>query len=280
MLITSTPAGFADALAGTEDERFRVINGHNIPVCRALAALGERFDVIIGSPPYNNGGSPSAREHPHSSRGSVAKDYDVYLDALPEDIYQQQQIEQLTALADLITPDGSMFYVVSPRIWDRQEIDPADWIKHTPWRIYQRIVWAQHRTHSHNTGYCSITHEWIFWLTRMHAYPVIDHDIANRGSVWDVIVPTKQPKRFADHPCPFPPAIPERAILLACPEGGKVLDPWAGVGTTGWAALRNEKRPKYTGIDLSAAYCGISHRDIQVYQQPLIYVPATLPGCE
>lgn len=39
------------------------------------------------------------------------------------------------------------------------------------------------------------------------------------------------------HPAVFPTALPEFFIKLLCPEGGTVLDPFSGSGTTGIAAL-------------------------------------------
>lgn len=40
------------------------------------------------------------------------------------------------------------------------------------------------------------------------------------------------------HPAVFPVSLPEFFIKLMCPEGGLVVDPFAGSGTTGIAALR------------------------------------------
>jgi site-specific DNA-methyltransferase (adenine-specific) len=39
------------------------------------------------------------------------------------------------------------------------------------------------------------------------------------------------PKQY-DHPCPFPEEIPFRLIRLYSFRGDKVLDPFAGIGTT------------------------------------------------
>lgn len=51
---------------------------------------------------------------------------------------------------------------------------------------------------------------------------------------------------------PFPFDLPLRAIAAGCPEGGLVVDPLCGAGTTGLAALQLGRR--FAGIDISAAF--------------------------
>ena len=55
----------------------------------------------------------------------------------------------------------------------------------------------------------------------------------NRRSVWTV---TTRPYKGA-HFATFPPALIEPCILAGCPEGGTVLDPFGGSGTTAGVAL-------------------------------------------
>lgn len=54
------------------------------------------------------------------------------------------------------------------------------------------------------------------------------------------------------HDAVFPEELPERCIRAGCPEGGSVLDPFSGSGTTGVVALRLGR--KYHGIDLNPEY--------------------------
>lgn len=56
----------------------------------------------------------------------------------------------------------------------------------------------------------------------------------NRRSVWTV---TTKPFKGA-HFATFPPDLIEPCILAGCPEGGTVLDPFGGAGTTGLVADR------------------------------------------
>src|SRR5690606_27605975 len=56
----------------------------------------------------------------------------------------------------------------------------------------------------------------------------------NRRSVWTV---TTKPFKGA-HFATFPPDLIEPCILAGCPEGGTVLDPFGGAGTTGLVATQ------------------------------------------
>lgn len=71
---------------------------------------------------------------------------------------------------------------------------------------------------------------------------------ANKRSVWSV---TTKPFKGA-HFATFPPDLIEPCILAGCPEGGYVIDPFGGSGTTGLVA-GNLKR-KATLIELNPEY--------------------------
>lgn len=73
----------------------------------------------------------------------------------------------------------------------------------------------------------------------------------NARTVWTI---TSTPSRH-DHYASFPVEIPRRCIAAGCPEGGIVLDPFSGTGTTGEAARRLGRR--YIGIDTHAPYLDI-----------------------
>lgn len=77
---------------------------------------------------------------------------------------------------------------------------------------------------------------------------------ANPGDVW--LLPT-QPFPAAHFAC-MPPALAERCVLAGCPEGGTVLDPFCGSGTTGMVALRHGRR--FVGIDINASYLDLALR--------------------
>lgn len=80
------------------------------------------IDLIITSPPYNLGGKF------HTGNTRYKKAYDVYSDNIPEEIYQEQQIEFLNKCYDKLQDGGSMFYNHKPRIKDGVCIHPLSWI--------------------------------------------------------------------------------------------------------------------------------------------------------
>lgn len=82
-------------------------------------------------------------------------------------------------------------------------------------------------------------------------------------SIWEV--PPESAKRIG-HPAPFPVALAEKVIRLYSYVDDVVLDPFMGSGTTGVAALLNQRH--YVGFDTSAEYCQLAESRIQnaIYQ--------------
>ena len=70
----------------------------------------------------------------------------------------------------------------------------------------------------------------------------------NRRSVWSICPAYFKGAHFAV----FPEKLAEPCVLAGCPEGGTVLDPFAGSGTTGVVAKR--LRRNFTGIELNPEY--------------------------
>lgn len=68
-------------------------------------------------------------------------------------------------------------------------------------------------------------------------------------------------KREHGHPTPFPVELPERLIRLYGWPGCTVVDPFAGSGTTGVAALRLGAHAAL--VDVSEAYCDVMHERLQ-----------------
>jgi DNA modification methylase len=79
----------------------------------------------------------------------------------------------------------------------------------------------------------------------------------NKRSVWTV---TTRPFKGA-HFATFPPALIEPCILAGCPEGGTVLDPFFGAGTTGLVAQRHSR--KWIGCELNPEYAAIAQARIE-----------------
>jgi DNA modification methylase len=86
----------------------------------------------------------------------------------------------------------------------------------------------------------------------------------NKRSVWTIAsLPTPE-AHFATYPI----ELPEICIRAGCPEGGTVLDPFAGAGTTGLACLKNGRQ--FVGIELNAEYIRIAEDRARKYY-PLLF---------
>jgi DNA modification methylase len=75
---------------------------------------------------------------------------------------------------------------------------------------------------------------------------------ANKRSVWNVATAPFKQAHFAT----FPPDLVKPCILAGCPEGGTVLDPFMGSGTT--AQVARSLGRKSIGFELNADYIEIA----------------------
>jgi DNA modification methylase len=85
----------------------------------------------------------------------------------------------------------------------------------------------------------------------------------NKRSVWTVATEPFPEAHFAT----FPQALIRPCILAGCPEGGTVLDPFSGAGTTALVAKENGRR--FVGIELSSSYCRMSAKRLAQEVIPL-----------
>lgn len=79
---------------------------------------------------------------------------------------------------------------------------------------------------------------------------------ANARSVWEIATVPYSGEHYAT----FPPELPKRCILAGCPEGGMVLDPFAGTGTTLAVAMSLGRHS--IGIELNPAYIALARKRI------------------
>ena len=75
-------------------------------------------------------------------------------------------------------------------------------------------------------------------------------------NLWNIMSPRKAEKEHGKHPTQKPLALLDRLLVASCPEGGRVLDPFNGSGTTGVAASRLGL--SYTGIEREEEYLALS----------------------
>ena len=80
-------------------------------------------------------------------------------------------------------------------------------------------------------------------------------------SLWKILPPRKEEKIYGKHPTQKPLVLLERIILASTKENELVLDPFSGSGTTGVAALNNNR--KFIGIEYMKKYLNVSIKRIQ-----------------
>ncbi len=78
----------------------------------------------------------------------------------------------------------------------------------------------------------------------------------NKRDVWNVPTCGFKGAHFAV----FPEKLIEPCVLAGCPNGGTVLDPFCGSGTTGVAAAKNNR--KFVGIELNPEYADLARKRI------------------
>lgn len=156
------------------------------------------------------------------------------------------------------------------------------------WYLRQDVIWAKPNPMPESVrDRCTKAHEYVFLLSKSPRY-YFDHDAIkepakkgasgssfhlgktathqqgrsstkdrvdtekrNRRSVWTV---TTRPYKGA-HFATFPPDLIQPCVVAGCPEGGTVLDPFGGSGTTagvatahGRNAILCELNPEYAGL--------------------------------
>jgi DNA modification methylase len=81
------------------------------------------------------------------------------------------------------------------------------------------------------------------------------------SGLWDIPnVKSNHPEKL-DHPCQFPIELVERFVLALTDENSWVLDPFAGVGSTAIAALKNNRNT--IGIEKEKEYCVLAEKRIE-----------------
>ena len=90
----------------------------------------------------------------------------------------------------------------------------------------------------------------------------------NARSVWTIA-----PAQFHEsHFATMPIELARRCVLSGCPAGGTILDPFAGAGTTGVAAVAAGR--SFIGIELNPAYADMGRRRItEAARQGLLFAP-------
>jgi len=136
------------------------------------------------------------------------------------------------------------------------------------WWLRQDIIWHKPNPMPESVeDRCTKAHEYIFLLSKKSHY-YYDHEAIketsvsgeekkNKRSVWTVNTKGYKGAHFAVYPKNL--ILP--CILAGCPEGGTVMDPFTGSGTTAVVALENNRN--FVGTELNPEYIQLAENRIK-----------------
>lgn len=255
----------AEALSAyAEGVDFILFNGD----CQSLlsAMADATANLVLTSPPYFMG-----------------KDYDRSYRI--DDFYDDHR-RLAPHVARVVASGGNICWQVGYHV-QPNEIFPLDFAVYEVFRglsdlaLRNRIVWHfGHGTHAKKRF--SGRHETLLWYSK-GANPYFDLDSVrvpqkypgkrhykgprkgqfsgnpggkNPSDVWEIPNVKAHHVEKTSHPCQFPIALAQRVVRALSPQGGLVIDPFCGSGSTGIAAHLEGRR--FIGADTSREYCEIA----------------------
>ena len=269
--------------------KYTLINGDRMKLLKKLK--DNSVQLIITSPPYNIGKSYEKR--------------------IPLNEYMDQQEETLIECYRVLKDKGSLCWQVGNYIDWKSNMTPLDIpifniCNDLGLKLRNRIVWHYgHGLHSHNRF--SGRYETIMWFSKSDKYTFnldtvrvpqkypgkLSYKGPNKGKysgningknpsdVWIIPNVKSNHKEKTIHPCQFPIELAERLILALSNKNDLVVDPYAGVGTTLCAALKNKRRS--AGSEIKKKYINVAKKRIKLLKQGKLkfrpsYTPIKIAG--
>lgn len=222
---------------------------YNEDCLETMAKMPDNFiDLTVTSPPYNLGVK-------HHTGNKVFEAYDEYIDDMPEDEYQQQQINVLNEIYRATKQGGSIMYNHKNRIKNGKQITPYEWLLKTEWTLKQEVVWFNGSQNFDKCRFYPMT-ERIYWLSKG-----ANTNFTNAINQHDLIKDTAE-GTDKEHKRAFPVKLARR-FIVCFPDAELIFDPYMGSGTTAIAAIK-EKR-NFIGSELSKEYCDIAEKRLDPY---------------
>lgn len=264
-------------------DRYTLLRGSAVD---ALATLPDQsVDCVVTSPPYWQ-----QRDY-----GTAAQ---IGLESTPEE-YVGVLVSVFREVQRVLRRTGTCWLNLSDTFADKN-LQGIPWrvalaLQTDGWYLRQDIIWAKPNPmpESVRDRFCR-SHEYVFLLTRSPCYywnaaaakePAVGTpggkcfgkqgvDAAGSGAqqrrydrphydartirdVWSIATANYSGAHFAVMPL----LLAERCVLCGSPADGCVLDPFAGAGTTGVAAVKHGRR--FIGIDVKADYLAMAAHRIE-----------------
>lgn len=233
--------------------------------CHEIIPTLADVSCVVTSPPYNqlDGLNKPASGLWADKKGGAgfvkAWAENGYADDLLESDYQKQQSELFDAIAQICTPNASLFYNHQLRWRDGECLHPIQWFTPKDWRLRTEIIWDRGGGMMFNARMFCRFDERILWMVRGKEYKW-NQDQVGLGTVWKIAKAQNK-----THPVAYPTELPLRCIMATTDVGDIVLDPYSGSASTGVAAVTNGRR--YIGIERELKYFDIACKRIEDAQR-------------
>lgn len=226
----------------------RLLKGECIAMMSAMTAAS--VDLVVTSPPYMN----------------IGMEYGDAFDTIED--YIEFSRQWITAAARVLKPGGAMWINVGMHKAGPNSRVPLTYylfplIAGTGLTLVQEIVWDRRAQQNTTQRFSTRSERWLYLVKPgvlkggrgrpKNIAPTFNLDDvrrpstsadkrnnpagANPADIWDFTQVHGTSKERTAHPCPFPQAMIERIVLACSNPGDVVLDPFAGSGTTGAAAM-------------------------------------------
>jgi DNA modification methylase len=213
---------------------------------------GERADLCVTSPPYNQRIDQFKPSGMHREHGWVAKVGALaYADSQPEEEYQKQQLLLLEILHGAIRDGASLFYNHKNRYREKRVVSPLEWLP-GPFVLRQEIIWSRPGSVTQNARMFLPSDERIYWLYKGDDF-FFDDSTEHKtwSTVWDINLETNK-----SHAVGFPIELPSRPIKSCSKRGDIVIEPYCGSGTTIIACEQLGR--KCRAIEISPGYVAVA----------------------
>ncbi|RJO74157.1 site-specific DNA-methyltransferase [Nocardia panacis] len=235
------------------DNDARIICGESLGTMRGLATAS--FDALITDPPYCSGGTNTTDRTSRSAVQKYVSSDSASGRAMPDfpDNRDQRSFTiwssiWMTEALRLVRPGGQALVFTD---W-RQLPAASDALQVAGWRWRGIVVWRKPAARP-QPGFKNES-EYILWASNGQ----IDRD--HQPPYLPGVYTQSSPKgKDRQHITAKPPEL-MRHLVRTVPVGGRILDPFAGSGTTGVAALAEGRR--FLGIEGVDAYAKIATQRI------------------
>lgn len=229
-----------------------IILGDSIEVMKRIPS--KSIDIVVTSPPYNlknsSGNGMKDGRGGKWANAALQQGYLQHDDNMPYDEYCKWQRSCLRQMMRVIKDDGAIFYNHKWRVQNGLLQDRSEIVKGFP--VRQIIVWKRKGGINFNKGYFLPTYEVVYLIAKPDFK--LKSDANKAGDVWEIMQEMNNP-----HPAPYPVELIDR--IISSTNGGIVLDPFSGSGTTAIAAIQN--KCDYICIDNSLEYCNMAKLRIE-----------------